>query len=193
MSITNSLHNLQTYSSSPTIDTLILHSPLETLELTIRAWSALERHVPHEIRNLGISNIDAFTLKALYDSVTVKPAVVQNRFYPPNLWDLQVRRYCNEKGIVYQTFWTLTANPMLLKSKSMLEVAKKIGISIEAALYLSVMSLGKISVLNGTTSKEHMVEDLFSLGAWKQWISQDGNDKEWSTHMTAFRLLIRDM
>ena len=166
-----------------------MHSPLETLDLTIRAWSALERHVPHEIRNLGVSNIDAVTLKALYNSVTIKPAVVQNRFYPRNLWDLQVRRYCDVKGIVYQTFWTLTANPMLLKSKSMLRVAKNIGISVEATLYLSVMSLGRISVLNGTTSKERMVEDLFNLEAWKQWISQDGNDKEWSEHMIVFRLL----
>ena len=193
-SIATSLQNLRIGSSSvPYIDTLVLHSPLETLDLTERAWHALERHVPHEIRALGISNFDVGKLEALYDAAIVKPVVVQNRFYPQNLWDYDVRRYCEAKDIVYQSFWTLTANPPLLRSDPVSKVAHAVNVSRAAALYLCVMGLGNISVLNGTTSTERMAEDLASLKAWDQWISQGGNEAKWAEHMKAFRTLIGDV
>ena len=84
-SIAESMRNLRIDSTAPAIDTLILHSPHETPELTLRAWRAFEQYVPHDIRNLGISNVDIRTLKALYDSVKVKPVVVQSRFYHEHL------------------------------------------------------------------------------------------------------------
>src|SRR5271156_1487100 len=38
------------------IDTLVLHSPLPTIDETMEAWTALEGFVPKSIRNLGVSN-----------------------------------------------------------------------------------------------------------------------------------------
>lgn len=34
----------------------------------------------------------------------------QNRFYDATRYDLEIRKYCRENGIVYQSFWTLTAS-----------------------------------------------------------------------------------
>ena len=44
----------------------------------------------------------------------IKPKVLQNRFYSDSGYDRELRAFCLEKGIRYQTFWTLTANPHLL-------------------------------------------------------------------------------
>ena len=192
-SVATSLRNLGTSSDGPAIDTLIMHSPLQTINLTIQAWRALEQYVPKDIRCLGISNIDIGTLKALYDEIMIKPVVIQNRFYPRNFWDRQIRRFCTEKNIVYQSFWTLTANPMLLQSDAVMQVAQAVVISHEAALYLLVMSLGDISVLNGTTNTETMTKDLASITAWKQWLTQKGNAKAWTKYLEGFRALIGDV
>ena len=40
----------------------------------------------------------------------VKPAVLQNRFYADSGYDVELRAFCKENGVVYQSFWTLTAN-----------------------------------------------------------------------------------
>lgn len=148
---------------------------METIDLTIRTWRAFERQVPHNVRALGISNVDERTLRNLYEAVTVKPIVVQNRFYPQTAWDREVRRFCQAKNLVYQSFWTLTANPQLLRSNVIFKVAEVARTTLEAALYLCVMSLGDISVLNGTTNKQTMIEDLASLERWDAWSAQEGN------------------
>ena len=65
------------------IDSLILHSPMSTLEETLRVWHVFEQ-LKHDdqVRYLGISNCyDVNYLKSLYEAVTVKPTFVQNRLY----------------------------------------------------------------------------------------------------------------
>ena len=108
-SVARSLQNLRTEY----IDSLLLHSPMRTRADTLRVWRALEDYVDKGvIKQLGISNIyDADLLEFVDDSVRVKPSVVQNRFYPETNHDQEVRAYCARKGILYQSFWTLTGNP----------------------------------------------------------------------------------
>ena len=98
------------------IDTLVLHSPMATLNETLEVWQALEQYVPNEVRNLGISNCNLFTLMDLYERSRIKPTVVQNRFYPNTKFDIGVRQFCKERNIIYQSFWTLSANPSLVWS-----------------------------------------------------------------------------
>ena len=45
----------------------------------------------------------------------IKPKVLQNRFYAETGYDRELRAFCLEKNIRYQTFWTLTANPHLFQ------------------------------------------------------------------------------
>lgn len=151
------------------IDSLLLHSPLQTLEDTIKAWKSLEQFVPGKIRHLGISNCPLPILSALYNSpaISIKPSIVQNRFHEATGYDTQVLEFCKRHGIVYQGFWTLTANPNLLKSKLITGFAEERGWTKEQALYALVLSLGRgwengggIAVMNGTTNEERMKGDL---------------------------------
>ena len=185
------------------IDNMTMHSPCPTVEDTITAWKVLETYVPHQISTLGISNVDLATLRTLYESATVKPALVQNRFTqdtdqslpvstPDTAYDLPVRQFCDEHGIVYQPCGTLWGNPKLLESATVAVVAKELDVTNEMALYLCVMSLGKVCVLNGTKSEERMKAGLEGLKKFDEWHAVEGNKQRWADCMTDFRLLMGD-
>ena len=181
-------------SGEPYIDCLVLHSPLPTLPETQRAWKAFESYVPHKIRTLGISNTTLPFLKSLNTEMSIKPSVVQNRFYPATNFEVVLRQYCREEGIIFQSFWTLTGNPQLMKSRVVKEVAgelQNLGMGDEKAvvLYSLVMSLEGITVLNGTTNEERMKSDLRSLGVVGGLVEGEWKEK-WKGWTDEFRELI---
>ena len=99
------------------LDSIIMHSPEDEHEKTMEVWHALE-HIHEEggARFLGISNCyDLPVLESLYLDAKVKPSFLQNRFYSQSGYDREIRSFCDEKGILYQGFWTLTANPDALE------------------------------------------------------------------------------
>ncbi|MGR9073444.1 MAG: aldo/keto reductase family protein [Gammaproteobacteria bacterium] len=147
------------------VDSLLLHSPLSTFEATLKAWRALENvYESGGVRLLGISNCyDPTFLKRLYDDASTKPSVVQNRFYRETGYDTEIRRWCGERGIVYQSFWTLTANPHVLESKTLMMLARKYR-KTEAQIFFRYLSRTGIVPLTGTCSEAHMQEDLGIFG-----------------------------
>lgn len=112
-SITTSLANLHTNY----IDALLIHSPLPTIEETLQVWKVLESYqITGVIRYLGISNCyDLDMLKSIYEQVNIKPKFLQNRFYKETNYDKSIREFCHTNDIIYESFWTLTANPHILK------------------------------------------------------------------------------
>jgi diketogulonate reductase-like aldo/keto reductase len=143
------------------IDSLVLHSPLFPFAQLMTVWNSMEQiAVSGKARQLGISNCyDLAVLQRLYDEATIKPSVVQNRFYDDSGYDVELRAWCNEKGIIYQSFWTLTANPHLLAHPTLKAIADEHGMSVVQAFYRYMNHIGCIP-LNGTTSAEHMAHDL---------------------------------
>ena len=143
------------------IDSLVLHSPMPSIEETIKVWRVFEQLKNEEqVRFLGISNCyDVNNLKALYEAATVKPTFVQNRFYGKSGFDKEIRKYCKEKQIYYQSFWTLTANPGFLKHPNIIQTSHRYDKTPEQILYKFVQSLGIIP-LSGTCSVKHMRDDL---------------------------------
>jgi len=91
--VQSSLKNFTLDDQDAYLDSLVLHSPLDTLDDTIVAWKTLEGYHPHKIRNLGISNATLGIVEALHSRVTVKPAVVQNRFYPDTDYEAGLRAF----------------------------------------------------------------------------------------------------
>ena len=176
-------------SSEPSyLDAVVLHSPLPTMDDTLEAWQALEQYVPKQIRALGISNCPLFTLMDLYEQVTIKPSVIQNRFYPNTKFDIALRNFCAEKSIVYQSFWTLTANPNLARSNEVGSLAQRAKISQQAALYGLVLALGNIVILNGTKSQQHMKADFESMVQLAQFAQE--HRSEWEETVRKFKKLI---
>jgi diketogulonate reductase-like aldo/keto reductase len=156
-SVAVSLVNLQT----DYLDCVLLHSPLPTMAQTQSAWRALEAFVDAgQIRQLGMSNCyRQDDLKCLYESARIKPAVLQNRFYADTHYDRELRGYCDQHQIIYQSFWTLSANPQLLAHKSV-TVPAAIHQRTPAQILFRYLTQIGVTPLTGTKSEVHMREDL---------------------------------
>jgi diketogulonate reductase-like aldo/keto reductase len=189
-SVASSLLNLRPEQDSKEysyVDCLLLHSPLPTIGQTIEAWQLLESYVPGKIHSLGISNVTLPILQYIYEHSTIKPSVVQNRFYPQTKYDVPLRAFCREHGISYQSFWTLSGNPKLLKSEPVTSLAKATGVSESVALYALVSDLG-IIVLNGTKSSQHMEDDLAGVNDIKEWAT--AHEKKWLKVTLSFKGIV---
>lgn len=143
------------------LDCLILHSPLATLDETLEVWHAMEQlAIEGHSKQLGISNCyDINTLQALYKEAKVKPKVLQNRFYPETNFDKNLRSWCLDSDIIYQSFWTLTANTALLSNPILIKIADNNRKTPAQILFRYLSHMGVVP-LTGTTSEKHMKEDL---------------------------------
>lgn len=143
------------------IDSLVLHSPLQSLEDTLTVWQTFEEiYKSGKVGQLGLSNTyDIHTLRSVYEHAEVKPAVLQNRFYAESNFDVDIRQFCLSHGIQYQSFWTLTANPHALKSATVQALARKYEKTPQQIFFRFVQQLG-ILPLTGTKSETHMRQDL---------------------------------
>jgi diketogulonate reductase-like aldo/keto reductase len=165
-SFETSTKNLQT----DYVDCLILHSPMASHELTMKAWHAMEEiQQAGGARLLGISNCyDIEVFKALHADARLKPAVVQNRFYKDTGYEAEMRHWCSPRGIVFQSFWSLTANAHVLASDTIRSLAEKHH-KTAAQIFFRYLSHSGIVPLTGTSSEQHMKEDLgifdFELGS----------------------------
>lgn len=143
------------------VDGLILHSPLENIEQSMIVWQAMEQiHNEGGTKQIGISNCyELEMLKQLYEAAAIKPAIVQNRFYQLTGYDSEIRKWCQEQKIIYQSFWTLTANPQILSSEAMQNAAQTYQKTAVQIFFRVLVDIG-IVPLTGTCSDIHMKEDL---------------------------------
>lgn len=156
-----SLKNLQT----DYLDGLVLHSPLPKEAELLEVWQAMEAiQKTGGARQLGISNCyNLALLQNLCEKAEIKPAVLQNRFYAQTGHDREIRAFCRRQNILYQSFWTLTANAQLLSHETVEALAAKYGRSTEQVFFRYLTQTGVIP-LSGTTSEQHMREDLAIFG-----------------------------
>ena len=157
-SLAVSLTNLKT----DYLDCLVLHSPLNTMEQTMEVWRVMESFVDEgKVRRLGLSNSNYLQFTTLYEMARVKPSVAQNRFHAETGFDTKLRKFCKEHSIWYQSFWTLTANRRALAhNQGIRDIADKHGLTPQTMMFAFLMSTGYITPLSGTTSKQHMAEDV---------------------------------
>lgn len=143
------------------VDSLVLHSPMAPHALLMKVWKAMEKiQKAGGALQLGISNCYyTEVIKSLYADANVKPAVVQNRFYQETGYDADLRHWCSNHGVIYQSFWTLTANPHILASNIVRTIAQKYK-KTEAQIFFRYLSQSGIVPLTGTSSEQHMREDL---------------------------------
>ena len=155
-SVHASLENLQTTY----LDSLVLHTPLPTHEKTMEVWRVFESFVDEGVvKALGISNCYKLEIfSRLHHEARIKPTTLQNRFHAKTRFDSDLRRFCDDKGVLYQPFWTLTANREALATKGVKEMARKKGLTPQTLMYAFLMTLG-YAPLSGTTSLDHMEED----------------------------------
>lgn len=145
------------------IDSYILHGPASRHGLTEadkEAWLAMENlQRSGLVRLLGVSNINYEQLQMLIALSEIKPAFVQNRCFARTQWDLAIRELCQANDIIYQGFSLLTANEAELNRPEIDKIANRCGCTVAQVVFRYALQNGMIP-LTGTSSKEHMQEDL---------------------------------
>jgi len=145
------------------LDSYVLHGPSVRHGLTPddwETWEAMERlHGAGKTRLLGVSNVSVGQLEELYARASTKPAIVQNRCFASMGWDRSVRQFCAERGILYQGFALLTANPEVLRHRRVSEIASRTRRTVPQVIFRFALQVGMLA-LTGTTSAAHMREDL---------------------------------
>jgi diketogulonate reductase-like aldo/keto reductase len=158
-SFESSLQNLKTNR----VDSYLLHGPYSYPGLSAEdweVWNAIEAiYNSGRAGMIGISNVNALQLSALIDQAKIKPMAVQNRCFANRGWDREVRKICQKHGIMYQGFSLLTANPYVLRQPQIITMAKRRGVDTPQIVFRFAMQAGMVP-LTGTTSLEHMKEDL---------------------------------
>jgi diketogulonate reductase-like aldo/keto reductase len=150
-----------------TLDSLVLHGPSMARGLGAadrQAWAAMEElQREGRVGAIGISNVSSEQLAELLASVAkVPPLFVQNRCYASQGWDAAVRKICREHRIVYQGFSLLTANGRVLAHPDVRATGARLGATPAQVVFRFSVAVGMLP-LTGTTSAEHMKEDLAAL------------------------------
>ena len=158
-SFESSLKNLHT----DYLDSYLLHGPYSHPGLVKEdweVWSVIEElYKSGKARFIGISNVNIEQLELLTEKAEIKPMVVQNRCFAAQGWDRTVRDYCKAHNIVYEGFSLLTANPFILQNPVVQEIARRLERTPEQVVFRFSIQIW-ILPLTGTTSEQHMREDL---------------------------------
>ena len=145
------------------LDSYVLHGPSMRDGLGAgdwETWRAMEcLQQDGKTRLLGASNVTIAQIEKLYTKASIKPAIVQNRCFAAMGWDRSVRKFCNERGILYQAFSLLTANREVLRHRRVTEIASRTGKTVPEVIFRFALQVG-MAALTGTTSPEHMAQDL---------------------------------
>jgi len=160
-SFARSLEHLQT----DRIDSLILHGPSQRVGLhadDVAAWRGIES-LTDRVPLVGASNVTAEQVESLVAIARVPPAFVQNRCYASRGWDRDVRAACARHGIAYQGFSLLTANRDVVQHhRGVRAIAARYGLTTAQLIFAFARQVGMIALI-GTTSSDHMAQDLASL------------------------------
>jgi diketogulonate reductase-like aldo/keto reductase len=145
------------------VDSYVLHAPYSRRGLGAadwEVWAAMEAlYRSGKTRTIGVSNIAAGQLAELCQGANVKPMFVQNRCFAALGWDGEVREICRAHDIIYQGFSLLTANREVLVYPETLRIAKRLNTGPAQVIFRFAMQVGMLP-LTGTTSRQHMKEDL---------------------------------
>jgi len=148
------------------IDSFVLHGPSSGYEWTdadAEVWEAMRKERDAGgTRLLGVSNVSLQHLEQMESAQSELPAFVQNRCFARLGWDREVRSFCSQRKIVYQGFSLLTANPEVVQHPPLIALAAQMNATPAQLVFSFARAVG-ILPLTGTSSAEHMQQDLASL------------------------------
>ena len=165
------------YPTKESLDVVLLHSPYcwtghctkeEEAISWQEAWKSLEKFKERgKIRAIGVSNFDVNQLKELEGFANTKIAIVQN-WMDPLHQDVQVRKFCKDRGIVYMAYSSLGTqwdgkfrgrNPVL-ENKTLQKISIEHETSVAAVVASWLLQEGVITIPRAS-STEHIRENAF--------------------------------
>jgi diketogulonate reductase-like aldo/keto reductase len=147
------------------VDSYVLHGPSSGYEWgddDSEVWQAMikQRDAGHT-RLLGVSNVSLDQLEQMAATHCEMPAFVQNRCFARTGWDRAIRAFCKSRSITYQGFSLLTANVEVLRHPLLGQIATLANATVPQVIFSFSRAAGMLP-LTGTSSAEHMAQDLAS-------------------------------
>ncbi len=179
--VTQSLASSLEHLGTDHVDSYVLHGPSSNYDWTdddTEVWEAMRKERDAgRTHLLGVSNISLEHLEQMANAGAELPAFVQNRCFASTGWDREVRAFCDQHKITYQGFSLLTANREVLQHPLLIDLAAQMDAGqtpagqtrvgeahpTPAQLVFSFARAVGMLPLTGTSSAEHMKEDLASL------------------------------
>lgn len=147
------------------VDSYVLHGPASRSGWTdedAEVWAAMAKERDAgRTRLLGVSNVSLRHLEQMTAAGAEAPAFVQNRCFARLGWDREVRAFCRDRGIVYQGFSLLTANPEVLRHPLVAGIAARAEATTAQVVFRFARAVGMLP-LTGTSDAGHMKQDLAS-------------------------------
>jgi diketogulonate reductase-like aldo/keto reductase len=166
MQVAQSMASSLEHLGTDHVDSYVLHGPASHSHWTtddFETWQAMiKERDAGRTRHLGISNISLTQLQQMARAHAEPPAFIQNRCYARLGWDREVRAFCREHNIIYQGFSLLTANVEVLRHPAIGALAAQSNATPAQLVFAFARQVGMLP-LTGTSSAEHMKQDLASL------------------------------
>jgi len=164
--VTQSLASSLEHLGTDYVDSYVLHGPLSNHNWTeedSEVWAAMiKERDAGRTRAVGVSNVSLRQLEQMETLQVELPTFVQNRCYARLGWDRHVRAFCRQRNIIYQGFSLLTANMEVLRHPPVRQLAAQLGATPAQVVFCFAHKVGMLP-LTGTSSAEHMQQDLASL------------------------------
>src|SRR5919108_27800 len=154
MQVAQSMASSLEHLGTDHVDSYVLHGPASGQGWTQYdddVWAAMvKERDAGRTRRVGVSNVSLRHLQQLAASGGEGPAFVQNRCFARLGWDRAVRAFCRERGIVYQGFSLLTANPEAFEHPAVRGPATRLGATPAQVIFRFAQMVGMLP-LTGTT------------------------------------------
>jgi len=162
--VAQSLDSSLVHLATDHVDSFVLHGPSSGYDWTdadAEVWEAMRKERDAgRTRLLGVSNVSLPHLEQMNSARSELPAFVQNRCFARV--DREVRSFCGQRKIIYQGFSLLTANPEVVQHPPLTALAREMNATPAQLVFSFARAVG-ILPLTGTSSADHMKEDLASL------------------------------
>jgi diketogulonate reductase-like aldo/keto reductase len=164
--VAQSLDSSLVHLATDHVDSFVLHGPssgYDWADADAEVWEAMRKERDAgRTRVLGVSNVSLPHLEQMESARSELPAFVQNRCFARVGWDREVRSFCSQRKIIYQGFSLLTANPEVVQHPPLTALAREMNATPAQLVFSFARAVG-ILPLTGTSSADHMKEDLASL------------------------------
>lgn len=149
------------YLQTDYIDLYLIHWPVK--EKYIRTWKIFEKlYRQGKIRAIGVSNFQIHHLEDLLANTEIVPAVNQVEYHPW-LTQVELKQYCDEKGIRLEA-WSPLAAGELVNDPTLTKIGAKYGKSAAQVMLRWDLQNGVITIPK-SVNKERIIQnaDIFDF------------------------------
>jgi diketogulonate reductase-like aldo/keto reductase len=159
--VTRSFYRILRKLRTSKIDVLLLHYPMPHFQDTLIIWNEFEKLVNNgEVDYLGLSNFyDINLLTTIWERSNIKPKILQNNYCKEHSYDTEIREFCKEHNIIYQSYSVIPSNKDIVNNNLLIELSKSYS-KTPAQIWLSYLSQKDINIITGTNTEEYIKDNI---------------------------------